>query len=48
LIEVVKEDDWKVKWKWWTQNYLEADENNFEIISGEVKRNEIILGKLIK
>lgn len=44
LIEVVK--DWK--WKWWTQNYIEADSSNFEIISWEVKRNEIVKGKLIK
>ena len=44
LIEVVK--DWK--WKWWTQNYIEADNNNFEIISWKVKRNEIVKGKLIK
>lgn len=45
LIEVVKKY-WK--WKGWTQNYIEADESNFEIISGEIKRNEIVKGKLIK
>ena len=45
LIEVVK-PDWK--WKWWTQNYLEADDSNFKIISGEIKRNEIVVWKLIK
>ena len=50
LIEVVKKDDktWKIKWKWWTQNYIEADSSNFEIISGEIKRNEIVIWKLIK
>jgi len=50
LIEVVKKDDktWKIKWKWWTQNYIEADSSNFEIISGKIKRNEIVIWKLIK
>ena len=45
LIEVVK-DDWK--WKGWTQNYIEASNENIEIISWEIKRNEIIIWKLIK
>jgi len=50
LIEVVKTDEktWKTKWKWWTQNYIEADNSNFEILSGKIKRNEIIIWKLIK
>jgi len=50
LIEVVKKDDitWKVKWKWWTQNYIEADSSNFEILSGKIERNEIVIWKLIK
>jgi MiaB/RimO family radical SAM methylthiotransferase len=50
LIEVVKTDEktWNTKWKWWTQNYIEADYSNFEIISGEIKRNEIVKWKLIK
>jgi tRNA A37 methylthiotransferase MiaB len=43
LIEVVK--DWK--WKWWTQNYIEANESNFEIISWKIEKNEIVIGKLI-
>lgn len=47
LIEVVKETDKWLKWKGWTQNYLEADEKNFEIISWEIKRNEIVIWKLI-
>ena len=45
LIEVVKE--WWI-WKGWTQNYLEADNTNFEIISWKIERNQIIKGKLIK
>lgn len=46
LIEVVKEENWKIKWKGWTQNYIEADQNTFEITSGIIKRNEIVKGKL--
>ncbi len=43
LIEVVKEDEsGKIKWKGWTQNYIEADQSTFEIISWEIKRNEIV------
>ena len=50
LIEVVKKDDttWEIKWKWWTQNYIEADSSNFEILSGKIERNEIVIWKLIK
>jgi MiaB/RimO family radical SAM methylthiotransferase len=50
LIEVVKKDEktWETKWKWWSQNYIEADNTNFEIVSGEIKRNEIVIWKLIK
>lgn len=42
LIEMVKEENGKIKWKWWTQNYIEADQNTFEIISWEIKRNSIV------
>ncbi len=38
----------KLKWKWWTQNYIEADSSNFEIESWEIKRNSIVSWKLIK
>jgi len=44
LIEVAKE--WK--WKWWTQNYIEANSDNFEIISWKIEKNEIVIWKLIK
>ena len=47
LIEVVKKDWDNTTWKWWTQNYIEADETSFEIISGEIKKNEIVVWKLI-
>lgn len=44
LIEVVKEDEnWKIKWKWWTENYIEADQNTFEITSGKIWKNEIVV-----
>ncbi len=46
LIEVVKKDWENITWKWWTQNYIEADETNFEIISWEVNKNEIVIWKL--
>ncbi|MDD3145528.1 MAG: radical SAM protein [Candidatus Gracilibacteria bacterium] len=46
LIEMVKEEDGKLKWKGWTQNYIEADQNTFEITSGEIKRNSIVEGIL--
>lgn len=42
LIEFVKDDHWKG----WTQNYIGANEINFEIISGHVARNEIVKGRL--
>ncbi len=53
LIESVKENSKQggfspLKWKWWTQNYIEADDLSFEITSGEIKRNNIVKGKLIK
>jgi len=43
LIEWVKDH----KWKWWTQNYIQATNENFEITSGEIKRNEVVVWKLI-
>lgn len=48
LIESVQKNDktWMIQWKWWTQNYIEADEKNFEILEGEIKRNQIVTGKL--
>ncbi len=46
LIEVVKNIGWEIIWKWWTQNYIEATEENFEIISWNIQKNEIIIWKL--
>lgn len=39
LIESVK---WNT-WKWWTQNYIEANELNFNITNWNIKRNEIVV-----
>ena len=44
LIEVI---DWD-KFKWWTQNYIEANESNCEMISWKIAKNEIVIAKLIK
>lgn len=46
LIEVVKEENWVLKWKGWTENYIEASEKTFEILEWEVKRNNIVKGIL--
>lgn len=51
LIEVVspildKEGARVWSWKWWTQNYIEANSDNFEILSGEIKKNSIVMWKL--
>ncbi|MFA5917046.1 MAG: MiaB/RimO family radical SAM methylthiotransferase [Candidatus Gracilibacteria bacterium] len=42
LIESVKNG----QFKGWTENYIEVTNDNFEIIEGIVKRNEIVVGKL--
>jgi len=44
LVESVK--SWQ--FKGWTENYIEADNSNFEVMSWEIKRNEIIIWKLKK
>lgn len=47
LIEVVKTtNDWSIKWKGWTQNYIEADQDTFEVTSWKIKRNQIVTGIL--
>ncbi len=38
--------DGKTPWSWWTENYLEVAENQFEIIAGQAKKNSIIVWKL--
>ena len=42
LIESVK--GWN--WKWWTQNYIEANNSNFEVIEWDIKRNDVVVGRL--
>ncbi|MCP4523525.1 MAG: hypothetical protein GY828_04875 [Candidatus Gracilibacteria bacterium] len=46
LIENVTVENGITKWKGWTQNYIEADQDTFDIQSGEIKRNEIVTGIL--
>ena len=43
LIEVVWEDS---TWKGWTQNYIEASNENIEIIHWEINKNNLIIGKI--
>lgn len=43
---LVEKISWN-SWSWWTENYLEADETNFEITIGNIKKNSIIVGKFI-
>lgn len=42
LVESVKDGNFKG----WTENYIEVTGENFEIISGRIKKNEIIIWKL--
>jgi len=44
LIESVKD----TKWKWWTQNYIETNQDNFEIIKWTIWKNQIVIWKLIR
>ena len=46
LIENVSSEKGNIKWKGWTQNYIEADEKTFEITSGKIERNQIVTGIL--
>ncbi len=42
LIEFVK---WW-EWKWWSENYVEVNNDNFEVVEWEVRRNEVVVGRL--
>ncbi|MDD5769540.1 MAG: MiaB/RimO family radical SAM methylthiotransferase [Candidatus Gracilibacteria bacterium] len=42
LIESIKDGNFKG----WSENYIECNSDNFEVISGIIKKNEIIVGKL--
>ncbi len=47
--EILVEQVWENwNWKGWTQNYIQANNENIEIISWEIKKNEIIIWKLKK
>ena len=43
-ILIESEKDWI--FKWWSENYIECTNENFEVISGNIKKNEIIIWKL--
>ncbi len=47
ILSLSKEKGVPVNWSGWTENYLEADQTNFEIIAGIPKRNSIIIGKFL-
>ena len=42
---LIEQVEWK-SFKWWTQNYIEATEKNFQVMSGSLKRNSIVTGFL--
>ncbi len=46
-LKVLVEKNNGKKWSGWSENYIEADETNFKILSGIPKRNSIITGKFI-
>ena len=46
IFEVLIESTKNWKFKGWTQNYIEANQDNFEIISWKIKRNEVVVWKL--
>lgn len=41
---LIEKASWET-WSWWSENYIEIDENNFEIIAGIPKRNNIMIWK---
>ncbi len=45
---LVEQVDEKWNWKGWTQNYIEASNENIEVLSWDIKKNEIIIWKLKK
>jgi threonylcarbamoyladenosine tRNA methylthiotransferase MtaB len=42
LIEKIKDGIFQ----WWSENYIECNSNNFEVISWNIKKNELITGRL--
>lgn len=45
LSQVSPQGEMKLQWSGWSENYIEIDESNFEIIAGVPKRNSIVVGK---
>ncbi len=46
-LKVLVEKSDKNSWSGWTENYLEASENNFEIIAWIPKKNNIVVGNFL-
>jgi tRNA A37 methylthiotransferase MiaB len=38
---------WMLEWSGWSENYIECDQSNFEIIAGKIERNSILVWKYI-
>ncbi len=47
ILHVLVEKAGKTSWSGWTENYLEANETNFQILAGIPQRNTIITGTFI-
>lgn len=47
VLKVLVEKSWENTFSGWTENYIEANESNFEIIAGIPKKNNIIVWKFI-
>jgi len=47
LSQFSPQGEMKLQWSGWSENYIECDENNFEIITGKPEKNNIIVGTYI-
>ena len=45
ILKVLVEKSLWNTWSGWSENYIECDENNFEIIAGKIERNSILIWK---
>lgn len=44
---LIEKTSWD-NWSWWSENYIECHEKNFEIIWGDKKKNGIVVGKITR
>jgi len=47
VLKVLVEKADTPSWSWWSENYIECDQSNIEIIAGIPKRNNIIVWKYL-